>query len=161
MSEFKLKPVCFWCGRELTNVILKASEEEKKEIEKVLGENKDREGVFVDYNPCEHCMKHLKDNIMIIKVSENPEEPDHPPIVYSEEQDKNYYPTGDYMLIPDEIIQNTIEDSAQKQEMFELRATCMTEEDFNAFKNFLDKSLGLIKEINNICEEENNNGFVQ
>lgn len=161
MSKVNLKPICFWCGKEIPGVTIEVSEEDKKEIDKILEENKDREGVFLDYTPCEHCMKYLKDNVMVIKVSENAETSDQPPIIYSEEKDKSYYPTGEYMLIPDEIIKNTMVDPVQRQTALELRSACMIENDFNSLKNFLDQSLGIVKELDNINEQDDNNEFVQ
>lgn len=161
MSKVNLKPICFWCGKEIPDVTVEVSEEYKNEIDKILEENKDREGVFLDYTPCKHCMEYLKDNVMVIKVSEKSETSDQPPIIYSEEQDKSYYPTGEYMLIPNKIIENTMVDPIERQKALKLRTACMIEKDFNSLKNFLDKSLGLIKELDNINEQDDNNGFVQ
>ena len=111
-------PVCFFCSEPKNMIAMMGHVYENDNGRKKRGSDVEMKMYSVlDYEPCDNCKKKLEeeDKILLCEVNNHPV--DHRPPI-----DKDFYPTGRYIMIPREAINIQTPKS---------RMMLMTEEDFS------------------------------
>lgn len=103
MSEQKIEntvSACFFC---------------KNALDKTTSINQDTKLIIHDYTPCSSCKSEMEKGITLMGVTDTPTIENQLPIVVFEE--KPYYPSGDLMVVKEEMLDQIYADKKQIEEI--------------------------------------------
>lgn len=80
-------PVCFWCGKQKSEIALMGRMKDDIEAPK---------NMVLDYEPCEECQSHMAMGVAVLEASDHPNTEGQPPM------QKGVYPTSRFVVVTTE-----------------------------------------------------------